>query len=613
MQSLFYYLITREHLMQEQEKELKKGLVKEFIKELIKEMPSKLRKQKLFGICGGVVAVCEALGLVLTGLASDGKAYLLNPKNIALLALAIIATFILTTAALYFMWYGGRRFVNAKGENSGLLSRPCFYWAAILIGWLPCYLAYFPAIYSYDGEPQLIQYTQHTFNNHHPLAHTLFLGACYDAGQFLQQQLHLPLDGMAIYAFLQMLLLSGAFAYGFAFLIRRNVPRRLLIAVLLWCILFPVHPLMAVSTTKDTFFTAFFLLDFLMLVQAVESKDGLRRKELIRLCIVNVALMLFRKNGIYIEIVLFVIFVTAALHNLRVQKKKQSEESCQPEESSQLESSLQAKKNINLWTRLAAVTFISIALFLGAERALVYFTDAQPGESAEALNIPLMQLARAYKSNGGQMSAEDLEQLTAYLPAKGMENYRLYISDGVKMYFNNDLFRENPAGFLKIYLCLAAKYPGSYVMAPLYETMGDWFMTDVSHSLVYKDWWRDRTGYLITDATPVFAGDFMKKENLLPTVRDLYEAIATDCVHQHFLPAKILFAPALYCFLMVFAGLSLCKKKNYRQLIPWAAVMVYLLTMVAGPCVLIRYIYPFMALLPFMAYQVLKEEKAALP
>ena len=550
-------------------------------------------------ICGILVAFFEVLGIFLTGLAADGKTYLLQVKNVLKLSVIGVVTVVLVTASLYAMWHVGRRFVTGSPERSKLLSKPGFYHIALLIGWLPCYLAYFPAIYSYDGEPQLIQYTQHAFNNHHPIAHTLFIGACYDIGRFLQHNLHCPLDGMAIYAFLQMVLLSGAFACGFAFLIHRNAPVRMLIGTLLFCIIFPVHPLMAISTTKDTFFTAFLLMDFFLLVQAMEDEEQFGKKEMMRLCIVNLGLMMFRKNGVYIQIILFVILLITMLccflPCIKLHRKF-----CDFSKENQLE----------VWIKLTAVTFLSICLFFAAEHSLLYLTDAEPGESAEALSIPLQQLARAYKSSGEQMDEEDLELLTAYLPKKGMENYRPYISDGVKMYFNNDLFRENSADFMKIYLRLAYQYPGSYLVAPLYQTMGDWFLTDISHCLVYQDWWRDRTGYLITDVTPVFAGDFVKKENLLPAVRNVYEAIATDCVHQSFLPAKILFAPALYCFLTLFAGIAFLKQKRYRQLIPWAVVMIYFLTVLAGPCVLIRYIYPFMALMPFLAFKVLREETA---
>lgn len=553
-------------------------------------------KRRLFWICGMAVAFFEVLGVLLCKIAADGKAYIFQTKNILMLIFIGIATLVLTTVILYCMLYGGRRFVSGHAEPKGLLSKPVFYFIALIIGWLPCYLAYFPAIYSYDGEPQLIQYTEHAFNNHHPIAHTLIIGACYDIGKFLQQ-MNCPLDGMAVYAFLQMILLAGAFTCGFAFLVRRNAPGRMLIATLLWCILFPVHPLMAISTTKDTFFTAFFIMDFFMLAQIMENGEKPLKKEMVSLCTVNLGMMLFRKNGVYIQMILLLIYAAAVLRCLPsyIKLRRKADASIK-------------RNRITVWSKLAAATFLSVCLFFVAEHALCYVTAAEPGESAEALSIPLQQLARTYKSSKEQMNREDLELLSAYLPEKGMENYRPYISDGVKMYFNNDLYKANPTGFWRIYMRLFFKYPGSYLIAPAYLTMGDWFLTDTSHTLVYKDWWRDRTGYMITDAVPVFADRFVKKENLLPAVRNIYEAIATDCVHQRFLPVKILFAPALYCFLTLFAGIAFIKQRRCEQLVPWAAAVIYLLTVAAGPCVLVRYIYPFMALMPFLAYQVIKED-----
>lgn len=557
-----------------------------------------MKKNSLFLLCGLFVAILEVLGILLCGIADEGKTYVFQPKKVLLLVFAGAVTFVSAAAVLYGMLHGGRRFVSGGPEHSRLLSRPVFYFAALLIGWLPCWLAYFPAVYSYDGEPQLIQYTEHAFNNHHPIAHTLILGGCYDLGRFLQR-MNCPLDGMAIYAFLQMLLLAGAFACGFAFLIRRGAPGRVLIAALLWCILFPVHPIMAVSTTKDTFFAAFFLMEFFALVRIMEKGERAGWADLTALCTVNLGMMLFRRNGVYIQAILLLIEAAALLcclpSYMRLRRR----------------TDVPAGKNrMKLWLKLAAVTLFGICLFFGTEAALLRATDAGPGEAAEALNIPLQQLARAYKSGGETMSGEDLELLYAYLPPEGLANYRPYITDGVKMYFNNALYEEDPAGFWRIYLRLFRKYPGSYLIAPAYLTMGDWFLTDTSHTAVYKNWWRDRTGYLITDATPVFAERFVKKENLLPAVRNVYEAIVTDCVYQRFLPAKLLFAPALYCFLTLFAGIAFIKQRRCGQLLPWAAAAAYFLTAAAGPCVLVRYVYPFMALLPFLAFQVLREDSS---
>ncbi len=109
---------------------------------------------------------------------------------------------------------------------------------------------------------------------------------------------------------------------------------------------------------------------------------------------------------------------------------------------------------------------------------------------------------------------------------------------------NADLFAENKTDFAKVYLGLGKDYPGSYVLAVLYLTKSDWHILDTSYCEVYKNWWRDRTGYLITDATPVFAGDFVTKSNLLPKIRDLYERFASDVVFMRYIPIRIMCAPS---------------------------------------------------------------------
>ena len=279
---------------------------------------------------------------------------------------------------------------------------------------------------------------------------------------------------------------------------------------------------------------------------------------MISLCLGNLGMMLFRKNGLYIQMIMLLIFTAAALRWLPpyMKTRRKTDGSA-------------GEPRIRIWFELAAVTLLSICLFCGAEAALVRAVDAEPGESAEALNIPLQQLARAYKSGGETMSEEDLELLYAYLPPEGLANYRPYITDGVKMYFNNDLYKKDPAGFWRIYLRLFRKYPGSYLIAPAYLTMGDWFLTDTSHTSVYKDWWRDRTGYLITDATPVFAERFVKKENLLPAVRNIYEALVTDCVYQRLCSTAFSACPNSVCSgIILFPDIvcrnSLCEAKALR-------------------------------------------------
>ena len=509
----------------------------------------------------------------------------------------------------------------------------------ILLCWMPCWLAYYPAIYSYDGEPQLIQYISGSFDNHHPIFHTLIMGWCYDLGRFLSRILspqgssEVIIDGMAIYALAQMLFLAWAFAGAIAALIRAGASRRTARLLTAWFALFPVHPLMAVSTTKDTFFTAFFVLFFVRLWQLVFPAPCSRQKgsaaapeKANRLCTVllltadAVGMMLMRKNGLYImagEWMLLAVF--PAIEGIKhchapvaavTSGQEASLSGCEESDCADAGTVggtvplVSCKAALSLLAALAAAMLI----FLCCDHALMRLTNAVQGESAEALSIPLQQIARTYKSNGDSLTPEDMAQITRYVSVTGLNNYRPFISDAVKQNFDNDAFREDPAGFFHIWAKLLARYPGSYGMAFLYHTMGAWYPGDISHTMVYLDWWRDRTGYLITDATPVFALGYMKKENLLPGVRYMYELFATKCIHHRFWLTRVLFSPWLFLFGTVLAAFEAFLGRCRWRIAVITPLIVNYLMVLAGPCVIIRYVYPFMCLLPvYLGCLTLKE------
>lgn len=535
--------------------------------------------KKSIVFAGLLTGACQALGLAMEKLDAGKDVFVSSlPLCAAAGAIWAVCTALFLTGALA----AGRRLLPERLEYDPqrALSKRRFagIWALLFAAWVPCWLAYFPAIYSYDGEPQLIQYTTGAFDNHHPILHTLLMGGCYDLGRFLQERWGIGPDGMAFYAAIQMLVLSFSFACGISFLYHCRLKRGLLIAAICWFALFPVHPLMAVTTTKDTLFAAFFLLAFLGAARAVLRGGIATFGEGAKLFFCALGMMLFRKNGVYLTAGLCAVLLPVWAV-LRLKKRSES----------------------RFFFGLFLGSALCVLTFFGCDAGLTALTGARQGEAAEALSVPIQQLARTFKSNQNGLQPEELEALCAYIPQKGLENYRPAISDGVKLYFNNGKFSEDPAGFFRIWLHLLKKYPGSYGTAFLYHTMGSWYLMDTSHCTVYRDWWRDRTGYFITDAVPVFAGDFVKKTPLLPAAMQFYEKIATDCVHQRFLPARILFSPAFFCFGTAFACLALLLRRRWRLLIPSLAALLYLATVVAGPCILVRYVYPFMVLLPFLA------------
>lgn len=557
-------------------------------------IPASRKKILTFISLATIIGGFQILGLYLT-LRETNASY-----SLASLAKKGIIGILICAILLPLGWELGKKLMQHGSYECATSEKPIlkifsgipFIMLIIILCWLPCFLAYFPGIYSYDGEPQLIQYINHRFDNHHPVIHTLLLGSCYDLGKWFTAH-GISIDGLAFYSVIQMLLLSGAFAYVIRLMIKKQVNRVYLFLNLAYFCLFPVNPMMAVSSTKDTVFAAFFVMFLTELSLAVSDNTSLKASSLVRLFIFAAGCMFFRRNGLYV-ILLLSIGMAMVVAVSAIKKRFSSKHS--------------DLKNIGSKRPLLVITatlLLSVVFFTATEKLVMRSLHAVQGESAEALSIPLQQMARAYKSNEQQVRDTFGDRLFAYISPTGLANYRPLITDGVKQGFNNDLFKTDKKDFVKLYIDMGFKYPGSYILSVLYLTKGDWQILDTSYIDVYHNWWRDRTGYLITDATPVFAQGYVKKENLLPKLRDDYEAWATDCSFLKYMPEQIVCSPASYVILSLLGSLALLIKKKQRCYPIAAAILIYLLTILAGPCVLVRYIYPIMVSMPLFAWLVL--------
>lgn len=545
-------------------------------------------------LLGLVVAVLEVLGEfldILQGLNQGLPGYSLNTRDILILGTRGVAWWIFLSVMFFLGWRGFGKIYRGRPSRFSFFGNRLKCWLVIMISWMPCFLAYFPCVYSYDGEPQLIQYTTKAFDNHHPIFHTLIIGWCYDLGQWLISK-GINIDGMAFYSIIQMSLLAFALATMMKYLYDHETGRFVLWLTILIVVIFPATPIMAISTTKDTFFAAFFVLLLVSLLRLMDETDNSKVKVYsISIGICAVLCMLFRRNVSYV----FILFVLIGgfvylMNKIKIIFKNPSSQTL--------------SAPIAFMKRIVLISIVSLAVFFSFEKALMVMTDAVQGEAGEALSIPLMQMARAYKSNTAEVTEKYGDVLFKYVTEEGLNNYRPAIADGVKQRFNNQLFARDKVSFIKLYFKMMKDYPGSYIQSLLYLTKGDWEIMDNTFTEVYKDWWRDRTGYLITDATPVFAQRYVNKSNLLPKTRDMYENIVTACSYRRITLLQILFAPALYVLLIQFNGLALMMEHEREKLFIWLIPGLYLLTVLAGPCVLVRYIFPFMMLIPLMGSMI---------
>lgn len=449
----------------------------------------------------------------------------------------------------------------------------------IVLSWLPCYLAYYPGICSYDASIQLSQVATHTYNEHHPLAHTLLLGLGMNLGKNVFGDAN---TGIALLVLLQMMALAFCMAWGVMLLTRKNISGRWIVLLQCLCMFYPFHKFMSISVTKDILFSVFFLIQLMTMYECIHDRKKSIRIYDVFFFVSSIGMQLFRNNGKYA-----MLFLQAAL----------------------LLAFLFDKKERKRWGKLAVnclMALVSGSLLLWGISAA---THAGQGDRREMLSVPIQQLARCmiYHGGAGVMAEDDntIESADKALIGDFLldESYKLYdpkISDPVKNHTNTYVVRYRTASFLKTYLKLFLKYPGDYINAVLALDAGYLYLGDKSHTAVYGNGAFKGLGYVHTlwDDSMKYFGIY--KDSKWEGLHKYLEKWADENAYCRIPVLKYLFVPASLFWGYILLLLYLLMKGSYRNCVPLTLVFGYYATLFLGPVVQLRYLYPLMAVFPFV-------------
>ena len=138
--------------------------------------------------------------------------------------------------------------------------------------------------------------------------------------------------------------------------------------------------------------------------------------------------------------------------------------------------------------RLLAVLCIVIAVFSILVQGPVFGAlGISDSPTAETLAVPMQQVA-AVIQEGTELSEEQAEILFRLMPReKWIETYTPALADGVKFSLDNDYLQGHVWDFLKVWLQLGIRHPGTYLKAHLMETLGFW-QPYGSNQGFYHDW-----------------------------------------------------------------------------------------------------------------------------
>lgn len=518
------------------------------------------------------------------------------------LALALGGTLVAVAADWAFLWLEGLigrkkagqaapQGTEQTSEQSGKASRlgkwlgPCRCFvlslATMLLCWRWGYMAYYPGICSYDITIQAEQVASGSYVTHHPLAHTLLVGLFMRLGAAMGN----VNTGIALYTAFQMICLAAAFAAGIAWLRAIGAGKVWVALTWIWGCLFPIHFYMSITVTKDVFFTVFFVLQmicFCQLLRRGASRPGVSGWDLCYL-LSTVGMVLFRNNGRYALLVVLLFLAAGCIRR---------------------------HGNRRLLLRLLAGTLAGFLLGSVGLSLLSRATSARQGDKREMLSIPIQQLARTMIYHGGvgvsdeddaTMEEEDIRLVNDFILDEAYREYRPDIADPVKRHTYTHVVRYRTGEFLKTYLRLFARYPGDYVNAAFAMNMGYYYLGDTSHAHINENGVEQGLGYIQTRWVEHELKDYgIYKDSKLEGLHRAMERYADGNLYLYTPVLCLIMIPGIYLWIWFFVAVRLWIRKKYLLLLPISFVAGYYLTLVLGPAVQLRYLYPVMTAAPFV-------------
>ena len=526
------------------------------------------------GLFGGVFTVCMVFGVRLDLVGNvdlaDGAMW------IAILVLGVIDTF-----CLRYFWdllcAGGSRAKQPSEVPDGKISvkRILILTCVIFLCYLPVFLAVYPGFFVYDAMEEVNQVVTRNFSTHHPLFHVLLLGGVVQAGYKLSGSYNV---GIAIYTLCQMAVMAGIFAWSTEWLRKKGLSKAGQIVLCLYFGICPVLVMFSLCSAKDGLFTGMLFILLLLVKDLCEQPEKFWKSKgrVIFLVLSATGMMLLRHNGFYA----FLVFIPVLTVFLR-----------------------------RYWKRTLLSALAAVALYGMISAGLTGVLHADHSENQEMLTVPIMQLARVYHYEKDALTQEELAQLYRYLPEESLERYTPKLSDMVKIGFGNEAFKQDKAGFIKLWLSLFAKHPSTYLNAWFMTSYGFWYPDTVI------DVYRGNQVFTFQYGDSSYFGYEVEqpgtRESKLPWLDQLYRKMSLEIFQQKIPVVSMLFSPGFLLWVMLFMVGGLWYGKRYEKVIPYALLILCWLTVVIGPTYLVRYVVYLWVAVPVLIIDVCKMCKVA--
>jgi len=474
-------------------------------------------------------------------------------------ALLLFAALLLPACALlrWLFEKSGRRAAEVEVSSSYSAGKA---FALLLLSYTPMFLITFPGSFAYDVPFQLEQVFMGAYSTHHPLLHTLLMGACVKLGHALGK-INL---GAALYTLIQMTGLAACFALACASIARQSGVRAAKWSAVFFAI-YPLHMMMAVNATKDVLFSGLFVLTLALMREMMTARQA--DKRLTAGVVLGGALMLLLRNNALYAMAAWLVLAAILL----------------------------GKRAL----RAVLAALLAIVLSLGVGGAMKAATNAAEGDLCEMLSWPIQQLARARNLHGDRLTEEEKLAIDELMPGESWRLYDPTISDPVKFEFDTDAFLADKGRYINAYLTIAKKCPKAYFDALLLHT----------YSFFYPYSEYGVSGYYLQMGIGEQYYDWcdferISSQSLLPRVLGSLSWRFGAKGAMQIPMIGYLFNMGLIIWVMLYFVLRELYLGRWKRFACGLLPVLLWGTFLLGPVMAGRYIYPFVCCLPVLASRV---------
>lgn len=438
----------------------------------------------------------------------------------------------------------------------------------ILLCYIPVFLAVYPGFFVYDAQDELLQVVTRNFSTHHPLVHVLLLGGII---QFIYKLTGSYNLGIACYTVLQMIIMSGIFAWCVETLKIRGMGKAGRIFLTLYFGLCPVLVMFSLCSAKDGLFTGMLLIMVMLLQELCRGPEAFfkQKGKVILFVISSLGMMLLRHNGFYAFLV-FVLVITCYL-----------------------------RKH---WKKMLLTLMGIVAGYLLVNALLTGLLNADDTENQEMLTVPITQIARVYADGKDTLPEEEKELLYRYLSEEALSRYTPKVSDGVKISFDNEAFAADKGSFFKLWINWGRKHPFTYLNAWFMTSYGFWYPDTVI------DVYRGNTVFTFTYRDSSYFGYEVEepgnRESKIPWLNEIYRKMSLEIAQQKIPVVSMLFSPGFLFWVMMFILGFFCYQKKWNKVVPFVLPLLCWLTVILGPTYLIRYVVFLWLMIPLLLWEL---------